>query len=63
MVYNPELDNRRNIRLKSYDYSKPGLYFVTICTRKKQQLFGDIVDNKLIESAAGFMLRKWIAET
>ncbi len=63
MVYNPELHNRRNIRLKCYDYSKPGLYFVTICTQKKQKLFGEIVDNKLIESAAGIMLRKWIDET
>ena len=63
MVYNPEIHNRRNIRLKYYDYSKSGLYFVTICTQKKQKLFREIVDNKLIESSAGVMLRKWIDET
>jgi REP element-mobilizing transposase RayT len=29
--YNPEKHHRRSIRLKGYDYSKPGAYFVTIC--------------------------------
>lgn len=34
-----ELPKRRQIRLPDYDYSKNGAYFVTICTRQRQQLF------------------------
>jgi len=33
---------RKNIRLHGYDYSKPGIYFVTICTAKRERLFGTI---------------------
>jgi len=35
--------NRQSIRLQNYDYSKSGLYFVTICTENRECLFGDIV--------------------
>jgi len=35
--------NRHSIRLKNYDYSKSGLYFVTICTENRECLFGEIV--------------------
>jgi len=30
MKYNPKIHNRQSIRLKGWDYSKAGLYFVTI---------------------------------
>ena len=30
---------RKNTRLKGYDYSQPGYYFVTICTKDRQRLF------------------------
>ena len=35
-------------RLKDYNYSRNGAYFVTICTKNSMQLFGSIVDQKLI---------------
>ena len=35
-------------RLKDYDYSRNGAYFVTICTKNSMHLFGSIVDQKLI---------------
>ena len=35
--------NRRSIRLKNYDYSGNGYYFVTICTQNREKLFGEIV--------------------
>ena len=38
-----ELPQRKRIRLKNYDYSQNGAYFVTICTNKKEKLFGEIV--------------------
>ncbi|MFP4396025.1 MAG: transposase, partial [Anaerolineales bacterium] len=36
--------NRRSIRLKGYDYTSPGSYFVTICTQDRVRLFGEVVD-------------------
>jgi len=47
MIYNPNLHHRRSIRLKGYDYSQEGLYFVTICCQNKECLFGKIVDNEM----------------
>jgi REP element-mobilizing transposase RayT len=40
--------NRRSIRLKHYDYSRKGYYFITICTYQHQLLFGKIIDDKMI---------------
>ena len=55
---------RRSIRLKGYDYSKAGAYFVTICTRNRQCLFGDIADGKMVLNDVGQMVCKaweWLA--
>ncbi len=38
---------RHSIRLKDFDYSQVGAYFVTICTYDRQCLFGQIVDGKM----------------
>ncbi len=40
----PDKKLRHSIRLKHYDYSQAGAYFVTICTKDKSCLFGEIVD-------------------
>lgn len=40
---NMELPNRKSIRLKGYDYSSNGAYFVTICTQNRLNLFGEII--------------------
>ena len=37
-----EYPNRKHIRLKDYDYSRKGAYFVTICTEKRMQLFQNV---------------------
>jgi len=34
---------RKNIRLKDYDYSQAGCYFVTICVKDKHELLGNVV--------------------
>jgi REP element-mobilizing transposase RayT len=47
MTYNPEIHRRRSIRLKGYDYSQAGAYFVTICVKDHACLFGTIMDGKL----------------
>ena len=48
--------HRRSIRLQDYDYSTNGLYFVTICVNKRLELFGDIIDGKMILNDAGKMV-------
>jgi REP element-mobilizing transposase RayT len=39
--------HRKSIRLKEYDYSLPGAYFITICTYDKQCILSDIIDGEL----------------
>ncbi len=36
------MQSRKNIRIPDYDYSQPGMYFVTICTDKKQKIFSSV---------------------
>ena len=43
MKYDPNIHHRRSIRLKEYDYSQAGAYFLTLCTYQRQCLFGEIV--------------------
>lgn len=62
MKYNPEIHHRRSIRLKGYDYSQAGAYFVTICTQNRIGLFGDIVADKMVLNDAGRMAEKWVRE-
>jgi len=38
-------NNRQSIRLKNYDYSQTGLYFVTVCTQNRECLFGHIINH------------------
>jgi len=39
--------HRRSIRLKGYDYSRAGAYFVTIVAFQRECLFGEIVDGEM----------------
>jgi REP element-mobilizing transposase RayT len=53
--------NRRSIRLQEYDYSQAGTCFVTICTRNRQCLFGEIVDGKARMNDAGrIVAEEWL---
>jgi len=38
--------HRRSIRLKHYDYAKEGMYFFTICSYKRQYLFGTVANGE-----------------
>jgi putative transposase len=61
MFYNPEIHHRKSIRLKGYDYSRSGLYYITICVHKKVSLFGHIENNKMILNESGKMIEnEWI---
>jgi putative transposase len=57
--YNPAIHHRRSIRLKGYDYSRPGAYFVTICVQEKDRpLFGKIIDGRMQLSHMGEIVWK-----
>lgn len=51
----------RSIRLKGYDYARPGAYFVTICTQNRVCLFGDVVNGKMRLNDTGDIVRQcWL---
>ena len=56
--FNPDLHNRRSTRLKAYDYSKAGAYFVTIVTQDRLCLFGDVIEDEMHVNQAGAMVSK-----
>ena len=53
MKYNPDIHHRRSIRLRNYDYTQAGAYFVTICVQHRECLFGEITDRVMRLNAAG----------
>ena len=60
--YNPKIHNRKSLRLKGYDYSRAGLYFITICVQNRAPLFGKIINNDMILNDAGQMIdNEWLA--
>jgi REP element-mobilizing transposase RayT len=50
--------NRKAIRLKEYDYSRPGEYFVTICTYEKEYIFGEIIADEMHLSQEGIIAQQ-----
>ena len=54
MTFNPDIHHhRRSIRLREYDYSAGGAYFVTICVQGRECLFGEITDCEMRLNDAG----------
>jgi putative transposase len=51
--YNPQIHHRRSIRLKGYDYSQAGLYFITICCQDRKYRFGKIENGEMILNELG----------
>jgi len=52
MTSHPD-QHRRSLRLQGYDYAQAGAYFVTLCTRGRECLFGEIVDGAMRPNDAG----------
>ncbi len=48
-----ETFHRHSLRLKDYDYTQAGAYFVTICTKGHQCLFGEIQEGRMQLNATG----------
>jgi REP element-mobilizing transposase RayT len=55
--------HRKAIRLKEYDYSQPGEYFVTICTYNHECVLGTIVKEEMKLSQMGAIAQQCLIET
>ena len=61
---NQTIHHRRSIRLKGYDYTQDGAYYVTIVTHGRRILFGDIVDCEMQLNDTGQLIAnawEWLA--
>jgi REP element-mobilizing transposase RayT len=57
----PKRQRRRIARLKDYDYSQAGAYFITICTQDRACLFGEVVDGEMRLNKSGRMVETvWV---
>ena len=58
--YDP-IPQRRSVRLKGFDYSQPGAYFVTVCTHEKRCCLGQIVRGEMKLNAIGVVVNEcWL---
>lgn len=55
MKFDPQKHHRRSIRLKEYDYTQPGGYFITIVAYQRATLFGKIVNGEIQLNALGII--------
>jgi putative transposase len=58
MTHNQLTHHRRSIRLKGYDYSQPGAYFVTIVSHERQNLFGEITNDEMQLNGIGVIIQQ-----
>ena len=56
--YDPDRQHRRSLRLKGYDYTQAGVYFVTVVVQGRLPLFGIVVDGQMRLNAAGEMVQR-----
>jgi putative transposase len=56
-----EYSQRHSPRLKTYDYSSSGAYFITLCTLNRECMFGGIIDDRMLLNANGeIVLKEWL---
>ena len=51
---------RKPNRLHNHDYSKSGAYFVTICTKNRQNLFGHVNNGQMVLNFIGKIAKREI---
>jgi putative transposase len=56
--FNPEKHHRRSIRLKDYDYSEAGGYFPTICSFKRNCIFGEVINGEMHLNKIGRVVKE-----
>jgi len=55
--FDPKIHHRRSIRLKEYDYTQPGAYFITMCAYQRMHVFGEVVNGEMILNETGKIAR------
>jgi hypothetical protein len=61
MAFNPLIHNRRYMRLRGWDYSTAGCYFVTICVKNKECFLADIMGGKVVPNEYGKIVEsRWL---
>ena len=58
MKFDPDIHHRQSIRLRGYDYASVGAYFITVCTRNRESLFGEVLDGEMQLNDAGWIVRQ-----
>jgi REP element-mobilizing transposase RayT len=60
MALDRDAYHRRSIRLPTHNYASPGAYFITIVTRDRECLFGDVTNGAVVLNPAGDVVaREW----
>ena len=59
MNSNKKILSRKSLRLKKYDYSTNGMYFITIRNHNSLRLLGNIQNEEVILNDVGEMVKKW----
>ena len=60
MPHTHTLHHRRSIRLKGYDYSSQGAYFVTLCCEDRKHRFGEITQHQMHLNDLGKIAAEWM---
>jgi len=60
--FDSQKHHRRSIRLKGYDYSQAGAYFVTMCVQNRECALGEVVDGEMRYSSNGYIVRDFWPE-
>jgi putative transposase len=56
------MKRRKLNRLDGYNYSQQGMYFITICTKNREYIFGEIVNEKMILNDIGKITERYWLE-
>ncbi|MBM3130898.1 MAG: hypothetical protein FJ009_20005 [Chloroflexi bacterium] len=60
MKFDPFKHHRRSTRLRGYDYSQAGAYFITLCTQSHECLFGDVIEGEMRLNEIGqIVIEEW----
>jgi len=49
-----------SVRLQNWDYSNPGLYYITVCVKERLEILGQIINSKMVLNENGEILKTWL---
>lgn len=62
MVFDSKIHHRKSYRLKGFDYTKEGAYFITICTHNSQHFFGEVVEGEMQLNEVGKIANEYLSQ-